>query len=188
MTCRAGTITDMIILLLNCWSPKSLLCWIICVYVAHHVMIYDFLQAILKLPNLYSFPNLFQLTPIVKSRLPHSMEKNDTHPGSPVWKWPPFFMAKKQTFQLKTTHFFAIKHWLFSPKWPLFLVKTLTCPPKWTTLFIVKHWTSKLTNLSPNSLRWVPKYPLFLGKFKSWISSKNTPLFENFRSRMCVVK
>ncbi len=29
--------------------------------------------------------------------------------------------------------------------------------------------------------------PFFLGKYESWISSKNTPLFTNFRTRMCVV-
>ncbi len=114
--------------------------------------------------------------------------KSGTHPCSPVWKWPPFlwqntdfsaqndpfFTIKTQTFQSKMNPLFEVKHWLFSRNGPHF--------------FTVKHWTSKLTSFSPNSRRWVPKYPLFLGKCKSWISSNNTPLFTNFWTRMRVVK
>ncbi len=88
-------------------------------------------------------------------------------------KWYPSLFSS-----LKMTTFFAAKHWLFSSKWPLlhdktltfqskmnplFCGKTLTFQPKWTPFFTVKHWTSKLTPFSPNSRRWVPKYPLFLG-------------------------
>ncbi len=121
-------------------------------------------------------------------------------PGSLThWKkWYPSVFSS-----LKMTPYFAANHWLFSSKRPLFRDKALTfqdkmyplfCDkilnfqPKWTTLFTVKHWTSKLTYFSPNSWRLVPKYPLFLGKCESWISSKNTPSFVNFRTRMHVVK
>ncbi len=90
---------------------------------------------------------------------------------------------------LKMTPFFVAKHWLFSWKRPLFrdksetfqskmtpllCGKTLTFQPKWTPFFTVKDWTSKLTSFSLHSQRWVPKYPFFLGKCESWISSKNT--------------
>ncbi len=88
---------------------------------------------------------------------------------------------------LKITPFFVAKYCFFSTKQPLFRHETLTfqinllfCSkilifqPKWTPIFTVKNWTSKLTPFPPNSQRWVPKYPLFLGKCESWISSKNT--------------
>ncbi len=122
------------------------------------------------------------------------------NPGSLIhWKkWYPSLFSS-----LKMTPFFVAKHWPFSSKQPLFCDKTLTCQskmnpffcgktltfqPKLTPFFMVKHWTSQLTHFSPNSQRWVPKYPLFLGKCESWISSKNTHLFTNFRTRMRVVK
>ncbi len=113
-------------------------------------------------------------------------------------KWYPSLFSS-----LKMTPFFAAKHWLFSSKLalfrdktltfqskinPLFCGKTLIFQPKWTPLFTVKHWTLKVTPFSPNSRRWVPKYPVFLGKWESWISLKITPLFTNFRTRMHVVK
>ncbi len=121
-------------------------------------------------------------------------------PGSLTqWKtwYPPLFSS------LKMTPFFVVKHWLLSSKQPLFrdktqtflfkmnplfCGKTLTFQPKWTPFFAVKQWTSKLTPFSPNSRRWVPKYPLFLGICESWISSKNTSLFVNFRTRMRMAK
>ncbi len=100
----------------------------------------------------------------------------------------PRFCGKTLTFQLKTTTF-RHKTQTFQLKMnPLFCSKTLTFQTKWTSLFTVKHWILKLTPFSPNSWRWVPKYPRFLGKCESWISSKNTRLFANFRTRMRVVK
>ncbi len=100
-------------------------------------------------------------------------------------KMSPFFVAKQWLFT-QNDPLFAIKHWLFSPKWtPCFAVKHWFFSPNVPSVS-VKYWTSKLTPFSPNSRMWVPKYPLFLGKCETRISSKNTPLFANFR--MGVVK
>ncbi len=121
-------------------------------------------------------------------------------PGSLThWKkWYPSLFSS-----LKMTPFFVAKHWLFRSKWPLFHDKTLTFQSKMNPLFCGKtldfsaqmkppfHGKTmdiKITLFSPNSWRWVPKYTLFLGKCESWISSKNTPLVTNFRTRLRVVK
>ncbi len=106
------------------------------------------------------------------ARLTHSLEK----------------VVPILVLQFENYPLFAAKHWLFNLKWPLFCHKTLIFQPKWTPIFTVKHWTSKLTPFSPNLQRWVAKYTLYLGKCESWISSKNTPLFANFRTGMGVVK
>ncbi len=141
-----------------------------------------------ELPNLEGEEKVFQH--IVK------WQSVSSAPSLTGKKWYPSLFSS-----LKITPFFVAKHWLFSSKWPLFrdktltfqskmnpcfCGKTLTFQPKWTRIFPVKHWTSILTPFYPNSQRWVPKYSFFLGK--SWISSKNYPFFENFRTRMGVVK
>ncbi len=102
-----------------------------------------------------------------------------SRPGSLThWKkwYPSLFSSLKMTYFFAAKHWlfsskrplFAIKHWLFSSKWTPFCGKTLTFQPKWTPFFMVKHWTSTLSPYSPNSQRWVPKYPL---------EYQNTPFF-----------
>ncbi len=83
-------------------------------------------------------------------------------------KWP-LFRNKTQTFQLKINLFFVVKHWLFSLQWTF--IWTLTrCFPAIVSTSI--HYSSTLSPFSPNSWRWVPKYPPFLGKCESWIFLK----------------
>ncbi len=124
---------------------------------------------------------------ILQSRLPHSLEKVVPNLVFQFENDPPF-LQQNTDFSAQNDLFFVIKQTFQSKMNPLFCSKTLTFQSKWMPIFTVKHWTLKLTHFSPNSQRWVPKYPLFLGKCESWISSKNTPLFANFRIRMSVVK
>ncbi len=118
------------------------------------------------------------------ARLPHSLEK-----VVPIlvlqFENYPFFAAKNRLLSSKRP-LFRNKTLTFQSKMnPLFCGKTLPFQTKWTSFFMVKHWTSKLTSFSPNSRRWVAKYPLYLGKCKCWISSK-IPLYSRILELGCV--
>ncbi len=111
-------------------------------------------------------------------------------------KWYPSLFSS-----LKNTPFFEAKHRLLSSKRHLFRNKTLTFQSKMNPLFcgttyfsaqMNPYFHSKTLDIKINpffsKFTEVLKYPLFLAKCESWISSKNTPLFMNFRTRMGVVK
>ncbi len=98
-------------------------------------------------------------------------------------KWYPSLFSS-----LKITPFFEAKCWLFSSYWPLFRDKTLTFQPKRTPHFHIKTLDIKTNPFFSKFTEVSTKIPLFLGKCESWISSKNTPLFANIRTRMRVVK
>ncbi len=74
-------------------------------------------------------------------------------------------------------------------KTPFFCGKTLTFQLHWTPFFMVKHWTQNyplFLQIQGGEYQNTP--PFFLGKCEYWISSINTLLFANFRTRKRVVK
>ncbi len=119
--------------------------------------------------------------------LPHSLE-NVVRILVIQFENDPLFCSKTLDFSAQNDPFFMIKQWFSVQNDPLFCGKTLTFQSQMNPLFHGKTRTSNLTPFSLHSQRWAPKYPLFLGEYESWISSKNTPLFANYRTRMSVVK
>ncbi len=107
----------------------------------------------------------------IKSSAPSLTGKSVTHPCPPVWKLSPF-CGKTLICQLKTTPFSR---------------SNIDFSAHMKPLFTVKHLTSKLTPFSPNSWRWVPKYPFFLWKSESWIFyKKKRPLYSRILELGCV--
>ncbi len=99
----------------------------------------------------------------------------------------PLFLQLNTDFSAQNNPFFVIKQTFQSTMNPLFCGKTWTFQPQNNPIFTVKH-DIKINLLFPKFTEVSTKIPLFSRKMQIWISSKNTLLLTNFRTRMGVVE